>query len=52
MGLPSFKALQLLELMAPYNEKRFYDLGWMEGLRYFRHVGSPQRRTTNFASLI
>ena len=33
-------------------EKRMFDIGWVEGFRYFLHVGSPDRRTTNFVSLI
>jgi radical SAM superfamily enzyme YgiQ (UPF0313 family) len=33
-------------------EKRMFNLGWFEGFRYYLHVGSPDRRTTNFVFLI
>jgi radical SAM superfamily enzyme YgiQ (UPF0313 family) len=33
-------------------EKRMFNLGLAEGFRYFLHVGSPDRRTTNFVFLI
>lgn len=34
------------------NEKRFSGIGWWEAFRYWLNVGSPNRRTTNFPSLI
>ena len=33
-------------------EKNMFNLGWLEGFRYYLHVGSPDRRTTNFVFLI
>lgn len=33
-------------------EKHMFNIGWAEGFNYYRHVGSPDRRTTNFVSLI
>lgn len=45
-------ALDPLRALIPFEEKRIYNLGWVDGLRYFRHVGDPHKRTTNYVSLI
>ena len=50
--LPLGAALAPLRLAIPLEEKRIFHLGWLEGLRYFRHVGDVQRRTTNYVTLI
>ena len=44
--------LDPLRALIPLEEKRIYNLGWIEGLRFFRHVGDPHKRTTNYVSLI
>ncbi len=44
--------LQVLRLWGVHEEKRITDLRWGEGLRYFRHVGDPRRRTANYVTLI
>lgn len=43
-------ALGSLHRMA--REKSVYGFSWLEGFRYFLHVGSPEKRTTNFVSLM
>lgn len=45
-------ALDPLRVLIPIEEKRIYNLRWIDGLRYFRHVGDPHKRTTNYVSLI
>ncbi len=44
--------LDPLRALIPWEEKRIFNLGWLDGLRYFRHVGDPHKRTTNYVSLI
>lgn len=44
--------LDPLRALIPWEEKRIFNLGWVDGLRYFRHVGDPHKRTTNYVSLI
>lgn len=44
--------LDFLRLWIPFEERRIYHLGWMEGLRYFRHVGDPHKRTANYVTLV
>ena len=46
---PLFKPFSLNMFLV---EKRMFNLGWIEGFRYYLHVGSPDRRTTNFVFLI
>ncbi len=50
--LPTPRMLDLLRLWIPFEEKRIYHLGWLDGLRYFRHVGDPHKRTANYVTLI
>jgi anaerobic magnesium-protoporphyrin IX monomethyl ester cyclase len=51
LRLPSGALGRLLGLYAPLLEQRIFRLPWWQGLRYYRHVGSPAKRTTNFTSL-
>jgi radical SAM superfamily enzyme YgiQ (UPF0313 family) len=51
LELPSGALTPLLKLHGPLLEQRIFRLPWWQGLRYFRHVGPPERRTTNFTSL-
>lgn len=46
---PLFKPLAYY---AFYMEKKLFNLGLIEGYLYYRHTGPPDRRTTNFVSLI
>lgn len=41
----------LLWLQSPLVEQRIFRLSWLQGLRFYRHTGPPERRTTNFTSL-
>jgi anaerobic magnesium-protoporphyrin IX monomethyl ester cyclase len=50
--LPLGRALSPLRLAIPMEERRIFHLGWVEGLRFFRHVGDVNRRTTNYVTLI
>jgi len=50
--LPNARPLDILRLLVAYEEKRIYHLGWIEGLRFFSHVGDPRNRTTNYVTLI
>ncbi|MFH1465418.1 MAG: radical SAM protein [Pseudomonadota bacterium] len=51
LRLPSGPLAPLLRLHGPLLEQRIFRLPWWQGLRYYRHVGPPERRTTNFTSL-
>lgn len=51
-GFPWPAALAPAGLIRLWQEKRLFGLGWSEGLAYFRHVGMPDKRTANFASLL
>lgn len=46
---PVFLAAGLLRL---YQEKSIAGLSWWNCYRYFRHVGSPEKRTTNFVPFV
>lgn len=50
--LPLTGLLNVLELLTSYNEKQIYGLEVLGGLRYYRHSGPPNKRTTNYVSLI
>ncbi len=49
--LPTPRLLEALRVLIPVEERRIYRLGWVDGLRYYRHVGDPHRRTANYVSL-
>jgi anaerobic magnesium-protoporphyrin IX monomethyl ester cyclase len=51
LRLPTGSLERLLAFQAPLTEQRIFGLPWLQGLRYFRHCGPPDRRTTNFTSL-
>lgn len=48
----SNRVMTFLQGMGLYFEKRVFHLSFLPGLRYFLHVRSLQRRTTNYVSLI
>lgn len=50
--LPTPRVLDFLRLYIPLEEKRIYHIGWLDGLRYFSHVGDPHKRTANYVTLI
>lgn len=50
--LPFRLPLAPLGVLGPIEERRIYDLPWLEGLRFFRHVGNPMKRTANYVTLI
>ncbi|MFC2091218.1 B12-binding domain-containing radical SAM protein [Elusimicrobiota bacterium] len=50
--LPLTPFFRLLGLHRLFSEKKLFGLGLVECIRYYLHVGSPYKRTTNFASLI
>jgi len=50
--LPPNPLFGIFNLLMLYFFKQIYSISWLEGFRYFLHVGFPDRRTTNFPSLI
>ncbi len=50
--LPSARALDPLRLLIPWEEGRIGNIGLVDGLRFFRHVGDPKKRTANYVTLI
>ena len=50
--LPTARPLDFLRLMVAYEEKKITRLGWLEGLRFYSHVGDPRRRTANYVALL
>ena len=49
---PFPRLLDFLRLWIPLEEKRICNLSWIDGLRYFSHVGDPHKRTANYPTLI
>tara|TARA_Y100001968_G_scaffold166755_1_gene152749 strand:- start:336 stop:1787 length:1452 start_codon:yes stop_codon:yes gene_type:complete len=49
---PHARWMQALRLWGIYEEKRITHISWLDGLRYFRHVGDPRKRTANYVTLI
>jgi len=45
------RPLHVFRLWGIYEEKRITGLRWRDGLRYFRHVGDPRKRTANYVTL-
>lgn len=50
--LPFRLPVEPLGVLGPIEERRIYDLPWVAGFRYFRHVGNPMKRTANYVTLI
>lgn len=50
--LPLGPATAPFRLAMALEERRINRLGWVEGARYFRHVGDPRKRTTNYVTLM
>ena len=50
--LPITPALDVLRVMIPYEEKGINNLRWRDGLRFFRHIGDPHKRNSNYPTLI
>jgi radical SAM superfamily enzyme YgiQ (UPF0313 family) len=49
---PSSRPFDPLRLLIAWEEKKINGLGWVEGLRFFSHVGDPKKRTANYVTLI
>jgi radical SAM superfamily enzyme YgiQ (UPF0313 family) len=43
--------LDPLRLLIPYTEKRLNNLRWRDGLLFFRHIGDPHKRNSNYPTL-
>jgi radical SAM superfamily enzyme YgiQ (UPF0313 family) len=41
-----------LRLLNALEEKKINGIGWIDGLRFFAHVGDPKKRTANYVTLI
>ena len=52
IDLPANRLFGLLATGRMLDEKALFELSFLEGLRYFRHTGPPQKRTANFVSLV
>ena len=50
--LPSSRPLDPLRLLIPWEEGKIGHIGLVDGLRFFRHVGDPKKRTANYVTLI
>jgi radical SAM superfamily enzyme YgiQ (UPF0313 family) len=50
--LPLGRALRPFKLAMAMEERRINRIGLIEGARYFRHVGDPRKRTTNYVTLL
>lgn len=50
--LPTPQVLDFLRMYIPWEEKQIYHIGWVDGLRFFSHVGDPHKRTANYVTLI
>lgn len=46
------RLLMPLQLWGVYEEKGISGMGWVDGLRFYAHVGDPRRRTANYVTLI
>jgi hypothetical protein len=46
------RLLMGLQLLGVYEEKGISGVGWLDGLRFYSHVGDPRRRTANYVTLI
>lgn len=51
MRLPP-RFLSPLQGLGALHERRFNNIGWVDGLRYYRHVGSPASRTNITPTLL
>jgi radical SAM superfamily enzyme YgiQ (UPF0313 family) len=49
---PTSRPFDPLRLLIALEEKKINGLGWMDGLRFFSHVGDPKKRTANYVTLI
>jgi len=52
IGRTDARWLQAFRLWGIYKEKRITHIRWLDGLRYFAHVGDPRKRTANYVTLI
>jgi anaerobic magnesium-protoporphyrin IX monomethyl ester cyclase len=48
----SARPLDPLRLLNAWEEKKINGIGWLDGLRFFAHVGDPKKRTANYVTLI
>jgi anaerobic magnesium-protoporphyrin IX monomethyl ester cyclase len=49
---PRLGIYRILDGMIPFQEKRFFRITWLSGLRFFMNTGSPARKTKNFNNYI
>ncbi len=52
LPLPTNPLFRLAGLIRLYLEKRIAGLSWWNCFQYYRHVGSPDKRTTNFVPFV
>ncbi len=52
LRIPPNPVFRLANMMRLYLEKKIAGLSWITCYRYYRRVGSPDRRTTNFVPLV
>lgn len=50
--LPSDKFFRFARVLVPLDEKRFFDIDMISGIKFYRHCGNPFLRTTNYTSII
>lgn len=51
LDLPWGRSLAPLKAFVALEERRIAGIGWVDGLRYWRHTGDPRKRTTNYVTL-
>lgn len=52
LQMPITPLLDPLRLLIPFEEKRLNNLRWIDGIRFFRHIGDPHKRNSNYPTLI
>lgn len=50
--LPPSRFFKAARILAPMDEKRFYNINILDGLNFYHHCGDPFFRTTNYTSVI
>ena len=49
---PRLRIYRVLDWIIPFQEKRFFRITWLSGIRFFLNTGSPIRKTKNFNNYI
>ena len=52
LRLPAAWPLRPMRMSTPLMEKRINNISWVDGLRFYRHVGDPRKKTSNYVTLI